>query len=48
MNITMVKVVFIDQRLQQHAFDTFHVQARNIRVLHIPESVNAIFIIDLY
>lgn len=37
MNITMTQVVFINQRLQRHPFDTFHVQARNIRLIHIPD-----------
>lgn len=36
MNITMTHVVFVDQRLRQHAFSTFHIQARNIRLIHIP------------
>lgn len=37
MNITMKHVVFVDQRLRLHAFSTFHIQARNIRLIHVPE-----------
>lgn len=37
MNITMTHAVLVDQRLRQHAFSTFHIQARNIRLLHVPE-----------
>lgn len=35
----MVNVVLLDQRLQQHAFSMFFIQARNIRLIHIPEKV---------
>lgn len=40
MNITMVDAVLLDQRLQQHGFSTFFIQARNIRVINIPEKVS--------
>lgn len=40
MNIDMTNAVFIDQQLQQHPFDLFHIPARNVRYIHIPDDVN--------
>lgn len=39
MNITLNEVVFIDQRKQMHAFETFMVPARIIKYVHIPKEV---------
>lgn len=39
MNITMTNVVFINQQGNMQPFDCLLIQARNIRYIHIPESV---------
>lgn len=39
MNMDLTNAVFIDQQLRQHPFDMFHIPARNIRYIHIPEKV---------
>lgn len=39
MNITMSNAVFLDQRNNQHSFESYFVPARTIRYIHIPESV---------
>ncbi|XP_037048593.1 U7 snRNA-associated Sm-like protein LSm10 [Bradysia coprophila] len=40
MNITMTNAVFVDQRNNQHSFESYFVPARTIRYIHIPESMN--------
>lgn len=42
MNVTMKNAVFMDQRNNQHSFESYFVPARTIRYIHIPESVSKI------
>lgn len=43
MNITMVNVVFIDQRGKMRPLDNFFVLARNVKYIHIPKEVKLQF-----
>lgn len=43
MNITMTNVVFVDQRNNQHSFESYFVPARTIRYIHVPGSVSSPF-----
>lgn len=40
MNIFLSNAVFIDQKLEYHQMETFHVCARMIRQIHIPDNVS--------
>ncbi|XP_067013340.2 U7 snRNA-associated Sm-like protein LSm10 [Anabrus simplex] len=42
MNIVMTDTVFTDGRGQEHPFEMFFIQARNIRYVHIPDEVRIV------
>lgn len=48
MNITLEEVVFINQRKQMQAFDSFLVPARNIKYVHIPQEVRALELFTIF
>lgn len=44
MNITMVNVVFVDQRGKMRPLDNFFVLARNVKYIHIPKEVISVLV----
>lgn len=40
MNLSLVKAVYCDSQGNEYFFDNMFVQARNIRYVHIPETVS--------
>lgn len=40
MNLSLVKAVYCDSQGNEYFFDNLFVQARNIRYVHIPETVS--------
>lgn len=40
MNVLMEDVVFVNPRGDRFLFDSFFVQSRNIRYVHVPEDVS--------
>nr|CAD7410004.1 unnamed protein product [Timema cristinae]CAD7426769.1 unnamed protein product [Timema monikensis] len=41
MNVTMTAAIFTDARGDHYPLESFYVQARNIRYVHIPDEVRA-------